>query len=304
MAHHRDSAPSAPTSWALSLLGVVLPLVGAPLAFEMIKVATAAVPASASATRQDPWPIIWFAVGVVMTIVGVVLSIREQQNNLVRIHDAEKYRAQSVTRFTDELGSTLDVLVDYSRSDGNKDASETLIKDVLREGRRLYAHDGVRLCFYMLETTVDEDPEKVQKYLVLRAYDGRRDSPRKEFSEGAHAESIIKIAQGNRAVAVVDPKSPPEGITVDHSEHSGWNSFLAIPVIRDGSNVGVLVVDTRDETMFKAEDKSIGWTISRLLTHGLQVTERQALVVKPDVGLLLKLLSPHTGEAPDGKLNK
>lgn len=267
-------------SWLASGLGILLPLVGAPLAFEMYSVMIQ------SPQPAGLWGIktgVWFAIGVVATLAGVLVAVLDQSRQRAAIEAGEAKRAQSVTRFTDELGSTLDVLIDYSQSDGQRKSSDALIKNVLREGRRLYAHAGVRLCLYMLETTEAENPVDSKTYLVLREYDGRRDAPRAEFATGAHSDSLIAIAKGNRAVAVTDTKKLPSGVTaVDHDEHSGWSSFLAIPLIRGRDNVGVLLIDTRNQTRFMAEDKSIGWTLSRLLVHGLRATERQAQDVASD----------------------
>lgn len=273
------------TGWVFAALGALMTAVGAPLAFEMfgLMATPKAVPDDAKVVAPDILPPIFFTVGILLALAGVGLTLREQYLYQTRVEALEQRRSRSVTRFTDELGSTLDVLVDYSRSDGMRAASESLVKNVLREGRRLYAHPGVRLCLYMLETAETEAPDDQEKYLVLREYDGRRDAPRAEFSSGAHSACLIQIALGNRAVAVTDPSNPPAGISVDHTEHSGWKSYLAVPLIRGREQMGVLLVDTRDTTEFTDEDKSIGWTISRLLVHGLRATERKAMDLRPEL---------------------
>lgn len=273
--------------YGLSVVATLLVIAGAPLALDnwnaLQSANDAQVPAPESAVTM-------LLVGVLATLLGVVLTVHDQRRTHSSLRALEERRSHSVTRFTDELGSTLDVLVESAvarraGSAGTREhgSDDGLVKDVLREGRRLYAHDGVRLCFYMLDRTEQEAEEDRQWHLQLRAYDGRRDSPRFEFVHGAHAQSLIKIAQGNNAVAVVDPSSPPKGVVVDHSEHSGWKSYLAVPVMGERQNHGVLLIDTRHRVDFGDEDKSIGWTIARLLVHGLQLAERHALQTRPEV---------------------
>lgn len=279
-------------AWWFLGAGLVLPLIGTPLAFEtmsrLLDNSEAEVPSSVGLSVS-------FAVGVAMTLVGLASALYAQRRSNMAVTDLERNRTQSVTRFTDELGSTLDVLVEYSLSDGQRDASDKLILDVLREGRRLFAHEGVRLCLYMLEEELVEGGDEGRHGLVLRDYDGRRDAPRDSFLEGPHSASLIEIARGNRAVAVVDPDNPPAGIVVDHSEHSGWQSYLAVPVMSNRSHLGILLIDTRDRVDFGDQDKSIGWTIARLIAHGLRATERQALETRDEVDPLLVRFVKATG---------
>lgn len=331
--------------------------------------------ASPPATPANPNPapktsdITLFAVFGICVLIGVLITAGRQMWTTRRVEKVNKSRSQSLTRFTDELGSILDVLVEYSKTTGNAEHRQRLLKDTLREGRRLYAFEGVRLCLYLLQPNLDyearkdaqnatrkegpppslttkpqEDPgkrdaigqdaeapptphptgeaaeatqecpevlnvtsdeaETLREVLVLEEHTGRRDIPRYQFTSGENARTLVEIATGNYSVVVVNPLNPPlhrrmdghwEVMNVEYAENSGWRSFMAISVKGEKKSQGVLLIDTREEHEFTDEDKSIGWTIARLIAHGLEASNEKALDTRPETRRVIAALEAVRG---------
>lgn len=354
--------------WAVA--GPAIGALCAPLAVHYFRMV-----ASPPATPANPNPapktndITLFAVFGILVLLGVLITTARQMLTTRRVERVNKSRSQSLTRFTDELGSILDVLVEYSKTTGNAEHRQRLLKDTLREGRRLYALEGVRLCLYLLQPNLDyearkeaqnatgkegpppsatskprndpggrretrhrtgapstpspagevsetarecpnalnaarDDADTLQEVLVLEEHTGRRDIPRYQFTSGEASRTLVEISTGNYAVVVVNPLNPPlhrrmdghwEVMNVEYAENSGWRSFMAIPVKGENKSRGVLLIDTREEHAFTDEDKSIGWTIARLIAHGLEATNEKALDTKPETRRVIAALEAIRG---------
>lgn len=214
----------------------------------------------------------WITAGALTVALGVVLNVA---NQIVRGRATTREaidRKKNLTRFNDELSDLIDsVMILNQSSKGRSDATD-FFKSMLKSARHLTPLDGARLCVYKFDRRDTEEPEaESDKFLKLAASSGRGDLPREDFvPNDEHGQALIDIANGTRAYPVTNPDVSE--LAIDWSEDTIWKSFLAVPIRGQGSRAhGVLLIDTRDETEWTLEHVSIGWTISRFLSIGMDL---------------------------------
>lgn len=237
---------------------------------------------------------------IILILGGFGLNVANQvRGRRVSQRDAER-RVKHLTRFNDELSSVLQVVIELLRSARDEDASKQFFAAALREARHLVSHDGVRICVYKLDEREVENEDGIadEKWLRLEAFGGRGDPPRPDFTlENEHGKAVLDIAEGTRAVPINDPATAT--VATDHGEHAVWQSVLLVPLKNGTKALGVLMIDTREQVKFSAEDVSVGWTISAIVALGMDTLRAGGKDTRPELASLFqRVLDIRTGGLP------